>query len=131
MLSSICVAVVTGSSRGIDAAMARQLTKDGYNIALNDVTSQKSIETIGRRGHTVTADASAEAKVKGMVDDTLKDFGRLDVVSVMYAPAYSAPKFAVRGLTQCAAQELGKYAITINTYAPGEPFQSLHTVSGL
>ncbi|KAJ6564018.1 hypothetical protein B0H19DRAFT_1140203 [Mycena capillaripes] len=33
--------------------------------------------------------------------------------------AYSASKFAVRGLTQAAALELGKYEITVNAYAPG------------
>jgi len=32
---------------------------------------------------------------------------------------YSASKFAVRGLTQAAAQELGKHGITVNAYAPG------------
>ncbi|KAG8756665.1 hypothetical protein FRC12_010494 [Ceratobasidium sp. 428] len=33
--------------------------------------------------------------------------------------AYSASKFAVRGLTQTAAREWGKHGITVNTYAPG------------
>ncbi|KAJ7220725.1 hypothetical protein GGX14DRAFT_675821, partial [Mycena pura] len=33
--------------------------------------------------------------------------------------AYCASKFAIRGLTQAAAQELGKYGITVNAYAPG------------
>ncbi|KAI0049324.1 NAD(P)-binding protein [Auriscalpium vulgare] len=33
--------------------------------------------------------------------------------------AYSASKFAVRGMTQSAAAELGKYGITVNAYAPG------------
>jgi len=33
--------------------------------------------------------------------------------------AYSASKFAVRGLTQSAAIDLGKYGITVNAYAPG------------
>ncbi|KAF8960440.1 NAD-P-binding protein [Flammula alnicola] len=32
---------------------------------------------------------------------------------------YSASKFAIRGLTQAAALELGKYGITVNAYAPG------------
>ncbi|KAF9041539.1 NAD(P)-binding protein [Panaeolus papilionaceus] len=32
---------------------------------------------------------------------------------------YSSTKFAVRGLTQSAAAELGKYGITVNAYAPG------------
>ncbi|KAJ6598173.1 hypothetical protein DFH09DRAFT_54134 [Mycena vulgaris] len=33
--------------------------------------------------------------------------------------AYCASKFAVRGLTQAAAQEFGKHGITVNAYAPG------------
>jgi len=33
--------------------------------------------------------------------------------------AYGSSKFAVRGLTQNAAGELGKYGITVNAYAPG------------
>ncbi|KAI0642833.1 acetoin reductase family protein [Trametes meyenii] len=32
---------------------------------------------------------------------------------------YSATKFAVRGMTQCAAIDYGKYGITVNAYAPG------------
>lgn len=33
--------------------------------------------------------------------------------------AYSATKFAVRGLTQAAAKELGRHKITVNAYCPG------------
>ncbi|KAJ7220734.1 hypothetical protein GGX14DRAFT_431901 [Mycena pura] len=33
--------------------------------------------------------------------------------------AYSASKFAVRGLTQSAALEFGRYGITVNAYSPG------------
>nr|GAT57007.1 predicted protein [Mycena chlorophos] len=33
--------------------------------------------------------------------------------------AYCASKFAIRGLVQAAAQELGKHEITVNAYAPG------------
>ncbi|KAF9223080.1 NAD(P)-binding protein [Gyrodon lividus] len=33
--------------------------------------------------------------------------------------AYSSTKFAIRGLTQVAALELGRHGITVNTYAPG------------
>ncbi|KAK0203857.1 hypothetical protein DFS33DRAFT_1334735 [Desarmillaria ectypa] len=36
-----------------------------------------------------------------------------------FVGAYSASKFAVRGLTQCAATEFGEYGITVNSYAPG------------
>jgi len=34
-------------------------------------------------------------------------------------PAYCASKFAIRGLTQAAAQEFGQHGITVNAYAPG------------
>lgn len=33
--------------------------------------------------------------------------------------SYSASKFAVRGITQAAALQLGQYGITVNSYAPG------------
>ncbi|KAI9058871.1 acetoin reductase family protein [Trametes sanguinea] len=32
---------------------------------------------------------------------------------------YSGTKFAIRGMTQCAAMDYGKYGITVNSYAPG------------
>ncbi|KAG2136959.1 uncharacterized protein EDB93DRAFT_1168041, partial [Suillus bovinus] len=36
-----------------------------------------------------------------------------------YQSSYTASKFAIRGLTQSAAIELGQYGITVNAYAPG------------
>ncbi|KAK7052084.1 hypothetical protein R3P38DRAFT_2762519 [Favolaschia claudopus] len=39
--------------------------------------------------------------------------------ALRFLGAYSASKFAVRGLTQAAALELGPYDITVNAYAPG------------
>ncbi|KAJ7784945.1 hypothetical protein DFH07DRAFT_900369 [Mycena maculata] len=42
-------------------------------------------------------------------------------------PDYSSSKFAVRGLTQAAAQEFGKHGITVNCYAPGTPFPLFRT----
>ncbi|KAJ7182849.1 acetoin reductase family protein [Mycena crocata] len=38
---------------------------------------------------------------------------------VPFLGAYTATKFAIRGLTQAAAQELGSHGITVNAYAPG------------
>ncbi|KAG1739901.1 uncharacterized protein EDB91DRAFT_1248661 [Suillus paluster] len=40
-------------------------------------------------------------------------------MAVPYHGAYVASKWAIRGLTQVAALELGKYRITVNAYAPG------------
>jgi acetoin reductase-like protein len=53
-------------------------------------------------------------------------------------PSYSATKFAVRGLTQAAAQEFGAHGITVNAYSPGiidtpmtEPFKATDGTSPL
>lgn len=78
---------------------------------------------------------SLESKVH--TTDRLEErSAKLNLLGAGYAAAYSASKFAVRGLTQSAgvllsinsrlasysqqsAQELGKYGITVNAYAPG------------
>jgi len=48
--------------------------------------------------------------------------------------SYSATKFAVRGLTQAAAKEWGRYGITVNAYCPGvietDIFEALNTGPG-
>ncbi|KAM5537130.1 hypothetical protein V8D89_009276 [Ganoderma adspersum] len=43
-------------------------------------------------------------------------------------PVYSATKFAIRGLTQAAARDYGKYGITVNAYAPGAVMTPLMTM---
>ncbi|EGO20039.1 hypothetical protein SERLADRAFT_442839 [Serpula lacrymans var. lacrymans S7.9] len=52
-------------------------------------------------------------------------------IGTPYLSAYSASKFAVRGLTQSAAVELGRFGITVNAYAPGgiqtDMLAELHT----
>ncbi|KAI0668486.1 NAD-P-binding protein [Trametes maxima] len=45
--------------------------------------------------------------------------GSLSAVGALNCPAYSASKFAVRGLVQSAALELREHKITVNAYAPG------------
>ncbi|EKM76907.1 hypothetical protein AGABI1DRAFT_78024 [Agaricus bisporus var. burnettii JB137-S8] len=62
------------------------------------------------------AEAMIKQKQGGRIIGASSFFGKQGAENVT---AYAASKFAVRGLTQSAARELGKYDITVNAYAPG------------
>jgi meso-butanediol dehydrogenase/(S,S)-butanediol dehydrogenase/diacetyl reductase len=181
-------ALVTGASRGIGKAIALQLAKDGYNVAITDLAIQRDLaqETVaeiskfGVKSLFVEADSSKRDQVFKAVDLTYKEFGSFNtivnnagiaqvaaitditedelrkvtdinvggvlwgiqaaakkfnelgtggkiingcsIVSHTAFPllgAYSASKFAVKGLTQAAAKELARKKITVNGYCPG------------
>ncbi|MEV6427150.1 SDR family oxidoreductase [Nocardia sp. NPDC051463] len=81
------VALVTGGSRGIGAAIARQLAAAGADVAVTyrsaDVLAKSvvaEIEALGRRAIAIQADSADAADVKGAVDRTATELGRLDVL---------------------------------------------------
>jgi NAD(P)-dependent dehydrogenase (short-subunit alcohol dehydrogenase family) len=80
-------ALVTGSSRGIGAAIAVALAEAGADVVVNYVGSLdaalevvKKIESLGRRSVAVEADLGAPDEAQKLVDATLAALGGLDIL---------------------------------------------------
>ena len=80
-------ALVTGSSRGIGLAIARELADIGYNLALV-ARSQEALQRVATEISssssvsikTITADLSQEDSYSRIVAETIDTFGRLDLL---------------------------------------------------
>lgn len=80
-------AVVTGSSRGIGAATARRLARDGYAVTVNYLTNRdlaeavvRDIEAAGGRAIVRQGDVADPAAVKALFDANDEAFGGVDIV---------------------------------------------------
>ncbi|MBX4898783.1 SDR family oxidoreductase [Rhizobium bangladeshense] len=80
-------AVVTGSSRGIGAATARRLARDGYAVTVNYLTNRdlaeavvRDIVTAGGRAIVRQGDVADPAAVKALFDANDEAFGGVDIV---------------------------------------------------
>jgi 3-oxoacyl-[acyl-carrier protein] reductase len=81
------VAIVTGGSRGIGAAIARRLAIEGADVALTYLRARDraavvvaDVERVGRRGLALEADAADPVAVSGAVERTVERLGRLDIL---------------------------------------------------
>jgi 3-oxoacyl-[acyl-carrier protein] reductase len=80
-------ALVTGGSRGIGAAIARDLAGRGADVAVTYTAAADQgrgvvadIESTGRKGRAIRADSADPAAVTQAVEDAAAAFGRLDIL---------------------------------------------------
>ena len=82
------IAVVTGSSRSIGAAVVKRLAQDGASVVINYVSNEAAAKEVAdeinsiRSGAAVIvkADVSTVESCKYLLDETLKAFGRIDIL---------------------------------------------------
>jgi 3-oxoacyl-[acyl-carrier protein] reductase len=81
------VAVVTGASKGIGAAIAKQLAEEGASVIVNYASSKSGADVVvaaikkaGGKAVAVGGDVSKPAEAQGIIDAAVKKFGRLDIL---------------------------------------------------
>jgi 3-oxoacyl-[acyl-carrier protein] reductase len=131
------VAVVTGASKGIGAAIAKALAAEGASVVVNYASSKSGADAVvaaitekGGKAVAVHGDVSIAADAQGIVDAAIKTYGHIDILvnnSGVYefAPLEGITEdhfhkifnINVLGLlltTQAAAKHLGEGASIIN-----------------
>ncbi|WP_087930240.1 SDR family NAD(P)-dependent oxidoreductase [Streptomyces albireticuli] len=112
------VALVTGGSRGIGAAIAARLAEEGADVALTyanggeDAASVAAgIRGLGRRALAIRADSGDVAAVTGAVEETAATLGGLDIL------VNNAGLFVVGTVEDLGPEEFDR-ALAVNVRAP-------------
>jgi sorbitol-6-phosphate 2-dehydrogenase len=81
------VALVTGGGQGLGQAISTRLAREGAHVVVADLNEETAKTTAGeimattdRRAISYKVDVTDEAQVKAMVDHTVQEFGRVDIV---------------------------------------------------
>jgi 3-oxoacyl-[acyl-carrier protein] reductase len=78
------VALVTGASRGLGRQIALSLSRNGYTIIVNYLSSKKKaadlVKSMGRDSLAIEADVKDSGQVGAMAEEIMTAFGRLDAV---------------------------------------------------
>jgi 3-oxoacyl-[acyl-carrier protein] reductase len=123
------VALVTGGSRGIGAAIAKALAEDGADVAISYSASPDKAKNVvnellakGVRAHAFKADQANAEEVEGLVKSVVGRFGRLDIL-VNNAGVFATAQVHDRAnnlaeLERLFAVNVGGVAAAVRTAAP-------------
>jgi len=101
------VAIVTGGSRGIGKAVARQLAREGVQVVLVartreplEAAARELAAETGQRFEAITADTGLDESVRAMVMQAHRAFGRIDIlVNCAAVPGGQGPVPSLGGIT--------------------------------
>jgi len=81
------VAVITGASKGIGAAIAKSFAAEGASVVVNYASSKAGAESVvaaiieaGGKAVSVSGDITKAAEAQGIIDAAIKAYGRLDIL---------------------------------------------------
>ena len=81
------VALVTGGSRGVGAAICEALATDGADVAVNYRKDREAadevvaaVEALGRRAIAVEGAVGDRASERALVDSAMAEFGHIDIL---------------------------------------------------
>ena len=123
------VALVTGSSRGIGAAIAKRFAQEGASVAVHgrDATALSAVVgEIGRNGGTaisITADVTKFAEIEIMRGEVEKQFGPIDILVANAGGSFTPPgpleEIAEEGWRASIDGNLTATFLTIKSILPG------------
>ena len=86
MLLENRVALVTGGAKGIGKAICLKFAEEGCDVVVNAMHMEgcvkvaEDVKALGRRSLAIAADVADSAQVNDMVGQTVKEFGKIDIL---------------------------------------------------